>query len=300
MDGVADKPESASNGQTDSPELCFADCASAKNKPDLTVANASSDSAVSKYGVLPAKIDQETIDFGSASHDRTENSSSARGVEGEQDPSSGASNARRESLAPGNDAIKAVFGDQLGGPSSAPYPNHFVPDSVERGDLEKTEQAAPPSNLLAEKAAAGQQTDLPEGDVKGSIFVRQGGFMLAANDIPLKTSDLASCSALVISDGEKSYLAHIDGTESPEAIKRSLSQLNLNSDKLAVFLLPGKAAKESVDRISQALSGSPALDRLKVVKWDANDKGLGPDERRFITVHNGKIMRGNSSMEQLF
>lgn len=267
-------------------EQCREELCIAKSKDGSTPTN---QQGIENFAAGSAKISPDFIDFGAGSE-------KGRAVEVSKEQAN-----KKQRSGPTSEQIRAVYGDETGGPTEAPYPNYFVPHSVRRGDFDTLDTAEPPpSELLAAKAAKGEQVSLASGDVAGSIYVRQNSYMIADSNVPLKTSDLSTCTALLVTDGQKSYLAHIDGSESPEAIQKSLSGFDLNSDKLSVYMLPGKLADKSVDRIAQALKGTGALDMLRVVSWDPADKGMGPEQRRFITMHNGKIMRGNERLEQLF
>jgi hypothetical protein len=261
-----------------------------------SLASARQGSLNSAEQTLCAQFGTPTINFGA---DRADSSPSvgSEQTQGKNDSKSGADKA------PGSEQIQQVFGPEAQADRAkfGPY-NWHVPSSVSMSEMAPmSETGAPPAPEMSGKlqqinADPSRHVGLPEGEMKGSVYVNQGDAATAPLNVPLHTADLETCGALVVVDQKngKQYLSHIDTSIGADRIRQSLTGLDLNDPNTRVYFLAGRTESTVPQQVVQALQGTAAADNFKLVDWN------GGPERRGIAVNNGQIMRGSNRIGQHF
>jgi len=177
--------------------------------------------------------------------------------------------------------------------------NWFRPNAVKTDSFGRIDQPDyVPHNLSSDEQQISKlkHVALPEGEVKGSVYVDQAHFATAPLDVGLHTADLETCAALIVVDQSKGqqYLAHIDTSVTPDQIRQSLKDFNLNDPNTKIYMLPGEASSTAPAAIMEAFSGTPAAQKIEVVDW------TGEPGRHGIAVYDGKIMKGSNRLGQDF
>jgi hypothetical protein len=258
-----------------------------------SLASARQGSLNSAEQTVCAQFGTPTLNFGADSNPAV----SSGQLSGKNDSKSGAERA------PGSEQIQQVFGPdaQADRAKFGPY-NWHVPSSVSMSEMAPmSETGAPPAPEMAGKLQTinddpSRHVSLPEGEKKGSVYVNQGDAAIAPLGVPLHTSDLETCGALVVVDHKsgKQYLSHIDTSIGADRIRQSLHGLDLNDPNTRVYFLAGRTESSVPQQVLQALQGTAAAGNLKLVDWN------GGPERRGIAVYNGQIMRGSNRIGQHF
>lgn len=103
-------------------------------------------------------------------------------------------------------------------------------------------------------------------EAKPFYSVAQDEVVIASHAQELRTGGLVTCSALLIEDGNRKLMAHIDVQTNTHQLKNAIQDhINLNSPDLAIILVPGIDAKNpdehSQIRARETLSALGLQDR---------------------------------------
>ena len=90
------------------------------------------------------------------------------------------------------------------------------------------------------------------------LDVVQGGYSISYGDDYLFTYGIEPCCGVVLYDGQKSILFHLDGQSSPEEVKKITDSFEFNSDAKVLICpgvtcgIPGSFKYEELERIYNA------------------------------------------------
>lgn len=149
-----------------------------------------------------------------------------------------------------------------------------------------------------------QTEDLPVqgvAPVKDVTMVPQKSVRTAPLSEPLGTTNITTCSALVIIDeaGGKHLLAHADALTNPDLLRRALSSFDLTRAKIYImegesnFFSPQLNLMGSAERLLTALGDDPAvMKNVRFVRYG------GSNQTANLVSHKGKLYADAASWVQ--